>query len=105
MDSSEGIRVNKKQPCRKSYLFNSLTCPGARLDPLSELSAAVWTNLRLIKAVCGLNFPGRCKTCYFFLDVIVTIRYKKEVVLKSDTVTFRKLEKTWFEHSKVRRNC
>ncbi len=36
-------------------LLNSLTGPVTRLDPLSELSATVWTNLRLIKAVCGLN--------------------------------------------------
>ncbi len=40
--SSEGIRV--KQPCRKSYLFNSLTCPGACLDALSELSTYMYSS-------------------------------------------------------------
>ncbi len=55
----------QKRGANQLYIF--LTGWYARLDLLSELFAAVWTNLRLIKAVCGLISRPMHNFLLFFL--------------------------------------
>jgi len=54
----------------------------ARLDPISEWFAEVWTTLNEIKAVCFM-FSRQIHDISLFFFMNVTARYMKTVVMKS----------------------
>jgi hypothetical protein len=76
---SRDLKITKKRRKSAITIFSRLMSPP--ISPVRTICSSAWSNLRQIKAVCGLiSRPMHNFLLFFYF--IVTIRYKKEVVQK-----------------------